>query len=117
LPADLPLTLPAELVRQRPDVAAAAGALDVAAANVRAAIAARLPQITLSASAGGNATDFAQMFANGNPFWAAIGAISTPIFHGGTLLKQQRAARDALEGAKAAYKGTALQALPTCRTR
>jgi outer membrane protein TolC len=50
----------------------------------KTAIAARLPSITLGANAGGAALDFASMFATGNPFWALIGSIGAPLFHGGS---------------------------------
>ncbi|MGJ0238577.1 efflux transporter outer membrane subunit [Novosphingobium fluoreni] len=110
LPAQVPVALPADLLAARPDVAASAAALEGAAADVKVAIAARLPQINLTANAGGIAEDFGKMFASGNPFWQLIGGIVGPIFHGGTLKKQEQAARDALEAAKAQYKGTALQA-------
>ncbi|MEO0030980.1 MAG: hypothetical protein RIS94_738 [Pseudomonadota bacterium] len=109
LPADLPLALPSDLVRQRPDVAGAAAAMEGAAADAQAALAAQLPSITLSASAGGVAQDFGQMFRDGNPFWALIGGLTAPIFHGGALRHQHKAAEAALEAAKASYRGVALQ--------
>ena len=109
LPADLPLSLPSDLVATRPDVVAAAATMEGAAADVKTAIAARLPSITLGANAGGAALDFASMFATGNPFWALIGSIGAPLFHGGSLRHQQHAAEDALEAAKANYRATALQ--------
>ena len=110
LPANLPLSLPSDLLAQRPDVAAAAAALEGATADRRAAVAARLPSITLSAAAGGTATDFTDMFRNGNPFWSLIGGLTAPLFHGGQLRHQQKAAEAALDAAKAQYKGIALQA-------
>lgn len=110
LPAELPLSLPSELLAQRPDVAAAAAAMEGATADRRAAVAARLPSITLSATAGGAATDFSDMFRNGNPFWTLIGGLTAPLFHGGQLRHQQRAAEAALDAAKAQYRGIALQA-------
>ncbi|MBC2653142.1 efflux transporter outer membrane subunit [Novosphingobium flavum] len=110
LPGDLPLTLPSELVAQRPDVAAAAAAMEGAGADLKAAIAARLPSLTLSASAGGAARDFGDMFRDGNPFWVLLGGLTGPLFHGGSLRHQQNAAQAALEGAQALYRGTALQA-------
>ncbi|MBF5091560.1 efflux transporter outer membrane subunit [Novosphingobium sp. NBM11] len=109
LPGDLPLSLPSDLVATRPDVVAAAATMEGAAADVKTAIAARLPSITLGANAGGAALDFASMFASGNPFWALIGSIGAPLFHGGSLRHQQHAAEDALEAAKANYRATALQ--------
>lgn len=110
LPTDLPLSLPAAIVANRPDVRAADAQMRGAGADVGTAIAARLPNITLSAALGGEATAFTQMFANGNPFWTLIGGVTQPIFHGGQLLHQQRAAEAALDGAKAQYRSAVLQA-------
>ena len=110
LPADLPLTLPSELVARRPDVAASAAALEGASADLRAAVAARLPSITLGASVGGAARDFSALFRDGNPFWTLLGGIAAPLFHGGSLRHQQKAAEAALDAAKAQYRGVALQA-------
>ena len=53
LPSTVPLRLPSELVRQRPDIRAAAAALHGASADVGVAIAARLPAIALTATGGG----------------------------------------------------------------
>jgi NodT family efflux transporter outer membrane factor (OMF) lipoprotein len=110
LPRDLPLLLPSDLVARRPDVAAARAQLEGAAADVGTAIAARLPNIQLSANAGGEAQHFFDMFASGNPFWSLVGGVTQPIFHAGALRHQQRAAEAALDGAKAAYRATVLQA-------
>ncbi|WCT72822.1 efflux transporter outer membrane subunit [Sphingomonas naphthae] len=110
LPADLPLTLPAEIVQSRPDVAAAEAQMRGAAADVGTAIAARLPSIQLSAQVGGSATKFGDMFVGGNPFWSLIGGLTQPLFHGGALLHQKHAADAALKGAEAQYRGAVLQA-------
>ncbi|WP_246544271.1 efflux transporter outer membrane subunit [Novosphingobium profundi] len=110
LPDDLPIGLPAQIVAQRPDLRAADAAMVAAGANVGTAIAARLPQITLGASAGGTATNFAEMFASGNPFWSLLGGITAPIFHSGALKKQQEGAEAALDAAKARYRLAALHA-------
>ncbi len=110
LPDHLPLLLPAQLVRQRPDIQACEADLHAAAAGVGVAIAARLPQITLSADAGGEATDFTRQFQSGNPFWTLLGGVTQPLFHGGALRAQQRAAEAALDGAKAQYRSSVLAA-------
>lgn len=110
LPATLPLSLPARIVADRPDVRAAEAQLRGAAADLNVAIAERLPSISLSGTVGGSATRFTDMFAGGNPFWALIGAITAPIFHSGQLLHQKRAAQAALDAAGAQYRATALQA-------
>jgi NodT family efflux transporter outer membrane factor (OMF) lipoprotein len=110
LPAELPAVLPSDLVARRPDVLAARAQLEGAGADVRTAIAARLPQITLSANAGGSAQRFGDMFRDGNPFWTLLGGITQPFFHAGALRHQQHAAEAALDGAKAAYRSAVLQA-------
>lgn len=110
LPAQLPLSLPAEVVAHRPDVRAAAAIMEGASADAKAAVAARLPSFTLSAQYGGTANRFADMFASGNPFWTLLGGVSTPIFRAGTLLHQSHAAKAALEAAQAQYRSSALQA-------
>lgn len=110
LPAQLPLSLPAEVVAHRPDVRAAAAIMEGASADAKAAVAARLPSFTLSAQYGGTARTFSDMFASGNPFWTLLGGVSAPLFHAGTLLHQSHAAKAAVEAAQAQYRSTALQA-------
>lgn len=110
LPADLPVSLPSDLVRQRPDVRASEAALHAASADVGVAIAARLPSIALSGSVGGQAVAFGDMFRDGNPFWTLIGGITQPLFHGGALKAQQHAAEAALDIAKAQYRAAVLGA-------
>jgi NodT family efflux transporter outer membrane factor (OMF) lipoprotein len=110
LPSHLPVALPADIVRQRPDVRAAEAQVRGAAADVGAAVAARLPNFVLSADAGGTAQDFARMFSDGNLFWSLIGGLTAPILHQGALRHQQHAAEAALEAAKAQYRAIVLQA-------
>ena len=110
IPHDLPLLLPSDLVARRPDVQAARSQLEGAGADVGVAIAARLPNIQLSASGGGTAQHLFDMFQSGNPFWTLLGGVTQPIFHAGALRHQQRAVEAALDGAKAQYRAAVLQA-------
>jgi NodT family efflux transporter outer membrane factor (OMF) lipoprotein len=110
LPRDLPLSLPSELVRQRPDIRAAEAALHVASAGVGIATANRLPQVTLSASAGGNSAGWSSILSAANTFWSVGAGVTQPIFAGGTLLHKQRAARAAYDQADAQYRSTVLTA-------
>jgi len=110
LPQALPVSLPSSLVEQRPDVRAAEANLHAASAQVGVAIANRLPNFTLSATAGGASTDIAQLFSNGNGFWSVGGTIAQPIFEGGALLHKERGARAALDQAGAQYKSAVLAA-------
>jgi NodT family efflux transporter outer membrane factor (OMF) lipoprotein len=108
LPAILPLSLPARLVAQRPDIRAARENLHMASAGVGIAMAARLPDISLSAALGSSASS--QLFSAGTGFWTLTGNIVAPIFHGGALLYQQRAAEAGFEQANNAYRSTVLSA-------
>ena len=111
LPRDLPLVVPAAFIAARPDIRAAEAQVRGANADLGVAVAARLPAITLSASAGGAAMQIEKIFADGNPFYTVIGGITQPLFHGFQLRHQQRAARAALEITKASYRGAVLNAL------
>jgi NodT family efflux transporter outer membrane factor (OMF) lipoprotein len=110
LPPDLPLSLPAKIIEQRPDVRAAEAQLHAANAQVGVAIAAMLPQISITGTNGGNADEFAWMFRKGGPFWSLVGNVSQPLFEGGTLLHRKRAADDALKQAAAQYQTSVLTA-------
>ncbi len=111
LPEQLPLSLPAKLIRQRPDVLAAEEQLHAASASVGVAVAARLPQFSIDGAIGGEASVFSQMFQPGGPFWSLVGNITQPIFDGNTLLHRERAADQALVQAAAQYRSTVLLAL------
>jgi NodT family efflux transporter outer membrane factor (OMF) lipoprotein len=110
LPSQLPLSLPSKIIEQRPDIRAAAETLRSANANVGVAVAAMLPQFTITGVAGGTATQFSQMFRSGGPFWSLMGDAAQPLFQGGTLLHTKRAADQALRQAAAQYQNTVLQA-------
>jgi NodT family efflux transporter outer membrane factor (OMF) lipoprotein len=110
LPEELPLSLPAKLVEQRPDVRAAEELVHSANADVGVAIAARLPSITLSADLGLVASAVSELFSSGAGFWAVGGNVAQPVFQGGTLLHRQHAAEAALAQALAQYRGTVLTA-------
>jgi NodT family efflux transporter outer membrane factor (OMF) lipoprotein len=110
LPPELPLSLPARIIGQRPDVRAAEAQLHAANAQVGVAVAAMLPQFSINGTLGGNADEFAWMFRTGGPFWSLVGGVTQPIFEGGTLLHRKRAADDALEQAAAQYQSSVLTA-------
>jgi NodT family efflux transporter outer membrane factor (OMF) lipoprotein len=110
LPPDLPLSLPAKIIEQRPDVRAAEAQLHAANAQVGVAVAAMFPQFPITGSYGGNADQFSWMFRSGGPFWNLIGDITQPLFQGGTLLHRKRAAQEALKQAAAQYQSTVITA-------
>jgi NodT family efflux transporter outer membrane factor (OMF) lipoprotein len=111
LPAQTPYLMPADLVRRRPDVGAAEANLHAASAQVGVAIAARLPNIVLGATAGGASTQLRDVLTSDNSFWSLSAGFTQPIFEGGALRQRQKAAEAALDQAKAQYRSTVLQAL------
>jgi len=110
LPAELPVSLPSALVAQRPDVLQAEASLHAASAQIGIAIANRLPNITLTANAGSTALAIDQVFTSGTGFWGIGAAATAPIFEGGTLLHQERAAKAAYVEAAEQYRSTVLTA-------
>jgi NodT family efflux transporter outer membrane factor (OMF) lipoprotein len=110
LPQDLPVSLPSALVSQRPDVLQAEANLHDASAKIGIAIANRLPNIVLSANAGSTAAEMTQLFSEGTGFWGIGASLTAPIFQGGTLLHQERAAKAAYEQAAEQYRSTVLTA-------
>ena len=110
LPRELPLSLPSRLVAQRPDVRAAEANLHAASAQIGVAVAARVPQISLTATLGSTALQVGNLFAPGYNFWTVAGSLTQPIFEGGALLHRQRAARAAFDQAAAQYRSTVLSA-------
>src|SRR5208337_4890990 len=110
LPQDLPVSLPSQLVSQRPDVLQAEANLHDASAKIGIAIANRLPNIVLSANAGSSAAAMDQLFTTGTGFWGVGAAATAPLFQGGTLLHQERAAKAAYVQAAEQYRSTVLTA-------
>ena len=110
LPADLPLSLPSTLVAQRPDVLQAEANMHAASAQIGVATANRLPNISLTGSAGTNALAIGQIFGPGTGFWNIGAALLAPIFDGGTLLHQQRGAVYAYKQSAEQYRSTVLTA-------
>ena len=110
LPTALPVSLPSQLVEQRPDVCAAQAQLHQASAQIGVAIAARLPQFALTAEYGSVALTTAALFTPGATVWSLAAAGTQPIFHGFSLLHLQRAAEAGFEMSEAQYKTTVLGA-------
>jgi NodT family efflux transporter outer membrane factor (OMF) lipoprotein len=110
LPQDLPVSLPSQLVAQRPDVLQAEANLHDASAKIGIATANRLPNIVLTANAGSTAAAMDQLFTSGTGFWALGANVTAPIFQGGTLLHQERAAKAAYTQAAEQYRSTVLTA-------
>ena len=110
LPQELPVSLPAKLVEQRPDVRQAEENLHSASALIGVARANRLPNFNLTGDIGGMALAFANIFSAGNGFRDVTAGVTQPIFDGGTLMHRERAARAAYIQANEQYRSTVLTA-------
>jgi len=110
LPHDVPVSLPSELTRRRPDVRAAEAQLHRATADVGVATANLFPQITLTGSVGSLALHAGDLFGAGSKSWTLGGSLLATLFHGGTLRAQERAAQAGLDKAAADYQSTVLTA-------
>jgi NodT family efflux transporter outer membrane factor (OMF) lipoprotein len=109
LPPMLPLTVPSEWVRQRPDIRAAEAMLHQASANVGVATANLYPRLTLSGNFGSAALRGTDLFADGFNLWNLGAGVTQPLFHGGELRANKRAAEAAFDAAAAGYRQTVLQ--------
>lgn len=110
LPADLPVSLPSDLVHQRPDILAAEATAHAASANIGVATAALLPSVTLSGSIENAANTTGNVFSSNGRAWS-IGANATaPLFEGGTLWYRRKAAIDDYNQAMSLYRQTVLGA-------
>jgi len=108
---ELALSLPADTLRQRPDVRAAEFQVSAAAARVSQADAARLPSFKLSGTLGLNALTLGSLTGGAALASSLLAGVSLPVFDGGALRAQVRAEEAALAQAQASYRGTVLTAL------
>jgi NodT family efflux transporter outer membrane factor (OMF) lipoprotein len=111
LPKELPLTLPSQLVRQRPDVLASEAQLHATSAAIGVAVAQEFPSLTLSAAVARTAFTAGALFHQFETQSSAGALLAAPIFAGGALRAQAQAARDAYTAQAATYQGVVVSAL------
>ncbi|MBU9278080.1 efflux transporter outer membrane subunit, partial [Burkholderia gladioli] len=110
LPEDVPVVVPSRLLETRPDIRAADAALKASAAAVGAATAQLFPQISLSASLGQAGFKWPLALSGAGGIWSVGASLTQPLFHGGALLAQRRAAQASYAAAVEQYKATVLSA-------
>ena len=111
LPVELPVSLPSQLIEQRPDVRAAEEQLHSASAQVGIATANTLPSFTITANGGFMNTALAHLLAPQNFFWDLAGNATQTVFDAGTLWHQLRGARDTYNAAAWTYRGAVIGAV------
>jgi len=109
LPVDMPVSLPSDLVNQRPDILSAEAQMHVASANIGIATAAMFPSFSLSGTYGGASTTLANLSAV-SKFWSIGPTATTPVFQGNSLWYVRRASIDAYQQSQATYRQTVLGA-------
>jgi NodT family efflux transporter outer membrane factor (OMF) lipoprotein len=110
LPDEVPVSVPSDLLHQRPDVLAAEASVHAAAAQVGVATAELFPRISLSASYGSATFHSASLFTGPAAVWSAGATLAQPIFHGGALLAQRKAAVASYDASVSQYQQTVLNA-------
>ncbi len=110
LPSNIPVSVPSELIKNRPDILAAQAQMHIASANIGVATANMFPSVSLNASYGVASNTFSNLSGPSQEFWSAGPGISIPIFKGGSLYYARQAALDAYEQAQFNYKQTVLSA-------
>lgn len=109
LPLDIPVMVPADIVRQRPDVRQAEAQLHQASAQIGVATANMLPQIGISGSFGDAASSLGSLFSSS--VFSLTGTLTQPLFQGGALAAKRRAAVAEYDQALAQYRQTVLVAV------
>jgi NodT family efflux transporter outer membrane factor (OMF) lipoprotein len=110
LPSDLPVSLPSQLVAQRPDVRQAEENMHVASAGVGIALANMLPQFAITADTGSDTLTLGNMFGPYSGFWDLGASLTQTLFDAGALRHRRRAADAALDQAAAQYRAAVILA-------
>jgi NodT family efflux transporter outer membrane factor (OMF) lipoprotein len=110
LPQTIPVELPSQLVRRRPDILAAEADLHAATAQIGVETAKLYPDIKLGAALTQTALTPGNIFSYNASGWNFGPTLTLPLFHGGTLKANQKAAAAAAEAANARYQQTVLRA-------
>ncbi len=111
LPTRLPLSIPSALVRHRPDVRAAEALWKAANAQVGVATANLYPQFTITGTYGKSDSIGNRLIGSQQSnLWSIGGTLLQPLFKGGMLIAQRRAAIAAYDQSAAQYQQVVLQA-------
>jgi len=110
MPQSVPVSVPSQLVHDRPDILAAEAQLHAATAAVGVATANLYPTISLSASASQQSLRPQDLFNAASSAWSLISNLTAPLYDGGTLRAERRAMLAALRGSSANYQQTVLEA-------
>jgi len=111
IPESLPVGLPSDLLRRRPDVRVAERQLAAATAQIGVAAADRYPKFDLIAAASFTGSHLSNLLSGSNLGEAGLGSIMFPIFHGGQIEANIRAKKEEQKQAYYAYSKAVLGAV------
>jgi outer membrane protein, multidrug efflux system len=106
----IPSGLPSELLVQRPDIRAAENALMAATARIGVARAAYFPSVTLTGDYGSASRELSDLFKGDANFWNYFIPVTVPIFTGGRIAGEVKAAEAVRCQTLAAYRQQILEA-------
>jgi NodT family efflux transporter outer membrane factor (OMF) lipoprotein len=106
LPSNMPVSLPAELAHDRPDILEAEAELHAASAAIGVATANLYPHLTVSATAA-----IPGALVSGGTLWGAAAGLTGPLFHGSTLEAERRGTVDNYRASVARYQQTVTKSL------
>jgi multidrug efflux system outer membrane protein len=107
---EIPAGLPSALILRRPDILAAEQSLVAANANAGVNLANFFPQIGLTTLLGSSSAELSTFTAGSGNLWNLGGTLSGPVFHGGQLKAQYKAAKAKFDESAAAYQQSVLTA-------
>lgn len=110
LPATLPVSLPSELARRRPDIRSEEARLHAATAAIGVATANLYPQIRLTGSLSQQAITASSLFDQNSNAFSVAGGITAPLFDFGRRRAEKRASEAAMQASLARYEQTVLSA-------
>jgi NodT family efflux transporter outer membrane factor (OMF) lipoprotein len=110
VPDTLPVSVPSDLLHQRPDILAAEAAVRAAADEAGAATASMFPSLTLSAAYGRGGFDWSTFTSPAGLVWSVGAKLTQPLFHGGALVARRRQYQASYEAAASQYRQTVLVA-------
>lgn len=110
-PPTVPLAVPSDLLRQRPDIRAAERRVAAANADIGVATAAFYPSFSINANSGLSAARWGDLFQASALVWSLGAKATAPITRHNLLKAQQQAAVAAHEDASAQYRQTVLESI------
>jgi NodT family efflux transporter outer membrane factor (OMF) lipoprotein len=110
-PPEVPVGLPSDLLRRRPDIRAAEASLHAAAAQIGVAVADFYPQFSLNGSLNYQSSLARDLFAGPNGIYSGGPQVNWPIFSGGSMVSNVRLQKAARDAAYITYQKTVLAAL------